>query len=104
MRIVPRVPFLIINSVQNAAKFIRARPQQTVESEAELRGLNFASVSRAHGSNRIGPDHTRLQEAETPVKLNPLQMIQRRIDSQIIHRARRKIALIAQIVNRKNAL
>src|ERR1700722_8191217 len=96
-------PFRIIDSVQNAAELIVARPKQTVEAEAILGGLNFASVSGTYGGDGIGKNDAAFQEADHAIKFKGFCMIENRIEADFLHPKSPEIFLVAQIVDGQDA-
>ncbi len=51
--IVPRIPLLVVDAVQDAGQCIATRPQRVLHSHAVLIRADLLGMSRTHGRDRI---------------------------------------------------
>src|SRR5262245_39251406 len=58
------IPNANVHTVHNSDQASRAFSEHTVETVAQLRGLNFSSVSRADGRQPVRKDDAGLEKAE----------------------------------------
>src|SRR5688572_24803193 len=69
MRIVIRVPFFVVDAVENTHERCLAPAQNVIQSTPELFGCDFAGVSRADSRDEIRVNNSGLETTHVPVKL-----------------------------------
>ena len=96
-----RVPVGVLDAIDDTGQHIRARAKQTVEAEAVLRRLDFASVSWTNGVDPIAEDDAALHQVHVSVKLEPVWPEKPQVEPDILQRSGAEDALISEIVNRE---
>src|SRR5262245_24327466 len=95
-----RVPYVVIDSVQNADQAAAALAQQPVEVGAELRSLNLPRVFRADGRDGGRKIDARFHRVRRIVELHPV-LINIPAESEFEHKIRVEGSLISQVVDRE---
>ena len=93
---------MVIRAVEDTVQVLPAGAQHAVHAEAEGRCLDFPAVGRAHGGEQVGVDEGGFHETELSVKLHPAGVEQARRQAGLAQGGGREIALITQVVDRKD--
>ena len=70
VRIVGRIPRMVVDAVADAAEHVRAMAKQPVESHAALGCPDFLGVGRRHGGDAVGELQAGLEIADAAVVLD----------------------------------
>src|SRR5438045_1412975 len=100
VRIVGRIPFLIISAIQNAEQILLTIAQQPIQSAAEFFRGDLPAIARTHRRQSISLCQSSFQTSHLPIKfdltrseISPGQICERKL-------SRRKNSLVRQIVDR----
>ncbi len=80
-----RIPYLIVDAVQNAVKILRPAAQHTVQAVTELRCLDLFGVPAAYRGDGIGIDNAPLEKIEGAIVLGPLHRVHIPRQQQLFH-------------------
>src|SRR5262245_55124899 len=94
-----RVPFLIIDSVQNSDQRIPPAAQHSVQAPAKLLSRDFTGVSRTHCRYPVRVNDPGFETIHPAVKLDPfgMKIIRRQIRQAVLRW--RKMPLVGKVVN-----
>src|SRR3954463_2700378 len=95
--VVGGIPFLIINTVENAHQFATAIEQHSLKATTEFRSRDFLSIPRADRGEKIGKSNSCFEAVHLAVKLNAfgIEIVPGEIGQKIL--VRRKHSLISEI-------
>ena len=75
--IVPRVPLLVVDAVQDAHEIVGAGPHHAFEPLAELRGLDLAGVGGRHRGHDLGEEQAALHVRDVAVPIEGVLGVER---------------------------
>ena len=97
----PRAPFLVVHSVQNAVDSLPTACQDSLQPEAELRGLDFPAVFLADRRNGVRVEDASFEQIHLAEIFQPVYGEHFRTERNAGKDFGRKNSLIPQIMNRK---
>src|SRR5882724_8086769 len=97
--IMVRVPFLVVNAIQDADKVVLARLKEAFQSAAIFGGGDFARVTRADGGDQVCVGDSGFETIHLAVEFDAvgIKIIPRQIGKGVA--PGRKRALIGEVVN-----
>src|ERR1700744_5469306 len=101
-RIGSRVPFLVVDAIEDDEQRVLTPPQKIIQPAPLLRRGDFARVTRAYGGDGVGMRDTSLEAIDVAIKFDAvgIEVILRQIGQRIIESA--KHALIREIMDGEN--
>ena len=101
IRVVGSIPFLVINTVQDAHQRAVALAQQAIETAAHFFGRDFARIPRADGRDDVGVNNPRLQTAHLAVELHAArsEIVPGQVSQRVL--GGRKKPLVSQVMDRQ---
>ncbi len=101
MPVPPRIPLVVINTIENAAQCTTTCPETVLQPHAVLVGANLAGMRRTHGRDRVrvhDPVTERIDPIGTQIILVQ-QVIPRRPEIDIIDRRSGEYSLVTDVVD-----
>ena len=74
MRIVFRVPLVVVDAVQDSEQRVLPLPQTVIQSATEFLGHDFSGVSWADGGDRIGVNNPGFHAVHVAVEFDPVRV------------------------------
>ena len=97
--VVPGIPFVIVDTVQNADHPVSALAQRSFQAHAERRLADFSSVGRTDRGHAVGVLETRFQRIDGAAReIILIQLRPRHAEPQVPDRRARHPALITYVM------
>ncbi len=105
LRILRRIIIVDVNAVENADELVLARAEETIQTLAVERGLNFIRIARGNGRQLVRIDQTGLHVVCAAIALQLIGCEQTVAQTEgILNRLNREHALILEVVDGVNGL
>ena len=102
VRIARRIPFVAVDTVEDAVQRVGAPPHDVLEAMTEGGREDLPRIGRAHGEDRAGVQDAALEVVHAAEALQLIGSEQVRRKPGEIQRAARVQALVLQVVNRQH--